>query len=260
QEGSSIKEGDPIVEIYDNDPDFLKRLQTEREAILRKIQANRLGVETSFINVGRQKKLFEEGLSSRKNYEQANLEYTKYLAEEAKSSAELTSIDTKLARQSRQKILAPRDGIITKRMAGSVAPLVKSGERLATLVPETTSRIVELYVDGNDIPLIREGDKVRLQFEGWPSFQFSGWPNLSVGTFSAQVFFIDPIDNGEGKFRILITPEDEKLWPSYSILRQGVRVNGWIILNRVSLAYEIWRQLNGFPPLPSKKNNIAEKK
>nr|MBP9674818.1 biotin/lipoyl-binding protein [Bacteriovoracaceae bacterium] len=85
QEGSSIKEGDPIVEIYDNDPDFLKRLQTEREAILRKIQANRLGVETSFINVGRQKKLFEEGLSSRKNYEQANLEYTKYLAEEAKS-------------------------------------------------------------------------------------------------------------------------------------------------------------------------------
>ena len=32
-----------------------------------------------------------------------------------------------------------------------------------------------------------------------------------------------------------------------------VRANGWVMLNQVPLGYEIWRQLNGFPPSVSKK-------
>ncbi|MFM9068837.1 MAG: hemolysin D, partial [Planctomycetota bacterium] len=35
--------------------------------------------------------------------------------------------------------------------------------------------------------------------------------------------------------------------PEAKLLRQGVRANGWVLLNEVSLGYEIWRQLNGFP-------------
>ncbi|GDX86064.1 hypothetical protein LBMAG43_21060 [Methylococcaceae bacterium] len=32
-------------------------------------------------------------------------------------------------------------------------------------------------------------------------------------------------------------------------MRQGVRVEGWILLNRVTMAYELWRELNAFPPV-----------
>jgi len=38
-------------------------------------------------------------------------------------------------------------------------------------------------------------------------------------------------------------------WPSARWLRQGVRANGWVLLQRVPLWYEVWRQLNGFPPV-----------
>ena len=38
-------------------------------------------------------------------------------------------------------------------------------------------------------------------------------------------------------------------WPGNRWLRQGVRANGWVLLQRVPLWYEVWRQLNGFPPV-----------
>jgi hypothetical protein len=31
-----------------------------------------------------------------------------------------------------------------------------------------------------------------------------------------------------------------------------VRVKAWVLLNQVSLGYEFWRRLNGFPPVISK--------
>ena len=40
----------------------------------------------------------------------------------------------------------------------------------------------------------------------------------------------------------------EPPWPEQRYLRQGVRANGWILLDRVSLGFELWRQFNGFPP------------
>jgi len=107
---------------------------------------------------------------------------------------------------------------------------------------------VELWVDGNDVPLLRDGRHVRIQFEGWPALQFSGWPSVAVGTFGGRVAVIDAVDDGKGKFRVLVVPDRSEPWPSGRYLRQGVRAHGWILLNRVSLAYELWRQFNGFPP------------
>jgi hypothetical protein len=89
---------------------------------------------------------------------------------------------------------------------------------------------------------------VRLQFEGWPAVQFAGWPSVAVGTFGGEVAAIDPSDDGKGYFRVQVRPEDESEWPTERYLRQGVRANGWVMLSRVRLGYEIWRQLNGFPP------------
>jgi len=94
------------------------------------------------------------------------------------------------------------------------------------------------------------GNLVRLQFEGWPALQFSGWPSIAVGTFGGRVLLVDPTDNGKGKFRVLVEsdPGDDP-WPSRRFLRQGVRANGWVLLNIVPIGYELWRQFNGFPPV-----------
>jgi len=133
-------------------------------------------------------------------------------------------------------------------MPGQESVLVKQGDVLAVLVPDTNSRAAALWLDGNDIPLIKKGQHVRLQFEGWPAIQFSGWPSVAIGTFGGRVELIDPTDNGRGMFRILVVPDKPNSWPGPKYLRQGVRVNGWVLLNRVRLWFELWRRFNGFPP------------
>ncbi len=174
------------------------------------------------------------------------------LAEVASSQAELTRLDVRLARQSTQRVTAPRDGTVLRVYGGTGAELLKAGDPLMVFVPDTDARAVELWVDGNDVPLLREGRRVRVQFEGWPAIQFSGWPSVAVGTFGGTVAVIDSADDGRGKFRVLVLPDGRERWPSGRYLRQGVRANGWILLNRVSIAYELWRQFNGFPPTVSR--------
>lgn len=170
------------------------------------------------------------------------------MAEVASSTAELARIDVRLARQSTQRVTAPRDGTVLRVLGGTGAELLKAGDPLVIFVPDTDARAVELWVDGNDVPLLREGRHVRVQFEGWPALQFSGWPSVAVGTFGGVISVIDAADDGKGKFRVLVVPDGNERWPSGRYLRQGVRANGWILLNRVTLAYELWRQFNGFPP------------
>ena len=128
--------------------------------------------------------------------------------------------------------------------------MVKAGDPLVTIVPDTEERAVELWLDGNDIPLVAKDQPVRLQFEGWPAVQFVGWPQVAIGTFAGKVTVIDATDNGKGKFRVLIVPTDDpkERWPSKQYLRQGVRSNGWVLLSKVRIGYELWRQFNGFPP------------
>ena len=82
--------------------------------------------------------------------------------------------------------------------------------------------------------------------------RFAGWPAVAVGTFGGEVVSVDATDNGRGKFRVLIKPDPtDKPWPEERFLRQGVRANSWVLLNRVPLWFEVWRQLNGFPPVIS---------
>lgn len=169
-------------------------------------------------------------------------------ATKAKAEAELLKVEVRLARQQTMSITAPRAGSVFRMVAKEGGEVVKQGEALAVLVPDTDARAVELWVDGNDAPLITEGRHVRLQFEGWPAVQFVGWPSVAVGTFGGEVAFVDATDDGKGRFRVVVVPDGAEPWPEARYLRQGVRANGWILLNRVSLGYELWRQLNGFPP------------
>lgn len=179
----------------------------------------------------------------------ANATKAAALAEIANGAAELARLEVRVSRQRTQRVLAPRDGTIFRIVAKQGGDFVKTADALAILVPDTDDRAVELWVDGNDINLVFEGRRVRLQFEGWPAVQFSGWPTAAVGTYGGVVSVVDALDDGQGRFRVVVTPDpDDQGWPRGQILRQGTRANGWVLFDRVSLGYELWRTLNGFPP------------
>ena len=184
----------------------------------------------------------------------AKIESTKSAREGSRSKVslaekELTEALTKYDRQKTRTVVAPRTGWVLRVYAAGSADLVKQGDPLIEFIPETDDLVVELWVRGVDAPLMSEGRKVRLQFEGWPAVQFAGWPSVAVGTFGGEVVVVDAQAGADGRFRALVRPDPEdQAWPSRSILRQGVRAQGWVLLDTVSLGYEFWRQLNAFPP------------
>ncbi|MDA8743298.1 HlyD family secretion protein [Rubripirellula amarantea] len=165
---------------------------------------------------------------------------------------EILDLRNKRGELDRLEIRAPRTGQIQEWFGVEGSDTIKEGDQLFVIVPDADELAVEMRVSGNDMPLIQEGDRVRLQFEGWPAVQFAGWPSVAVGTFGGKVNRVFPTDDGKGNFRVVVTPDNhferEDGWPDDRYLRQGVRANGWVLLKRVPLGYEVWRQLNGFPP------------
>ena len=162
---------------------------------------------------------------------------------------ELQDARSKLERQQTQFVRAPRNGIVLRIHGAGQADLVSKGQTLIEFIPDTEDLAVELWLKGNDAPLVSPGAPVRLNFEGWPAIQFVGWPSVAQGTFGGIVSVVDAHDDGKGKFRILVKPDpNDKPWPDPPFMRQGVQTKGWVLLQEVSLGYELWRQLNGFPP------------
>ena len=150
-------------------------------------------------------------------------------------------------RRSQYYLTAPQDGFVVHALRQGIGEIVKEGEAIATVMPDAPSLAAELYVKANDVPLLTRGRKVRLIFDGWPSLQVSGWPSVSVGTFGGKIQVIDLISNEQGLYRILVVPDpEEDPWPEQ--LRIGSGTHGWAILDRVPVWFEVWRQLNGFPP------------
>ncbi|MCW7474082.1 HlyD family secretion protein [Leptospira levettii] len=340
-EGTRVKKGDPIIDISDNDPNFITRIREERNALLQRLEAARsrednirsrilslrsskgsavsaadsrmmmardrvraseqavdaakAALKTANLNLDRQKQLWEKGLTSKRTLELAELDHTNAetgldraratydaavkeeralnsdtgkvqqdaeasindakaslasaQSEVARVLEELPKLDARLSRQENQEVFAPRDGTIMRILVNPDTQQVKEGDGVAILVPDAEDKAVELFISGNDIPLVGEGRKVRLQFQGYPVFQISGWPETAVGTFGGVVKLVDITDNGSGNFRVLVIPDNEdRQWPSSRYLRQGVRAKGWIFLNRVSVGYELWRRFNDFPP------------
>lgn len=260
RDGSVVKKDDPIAEIIDNDPQLLSRLESERDAIARKYEATTIAVETAEINFKRQEELHQRGLSSRKEYEQSQIRYKELKATQAQAAADLNKVEVQLSRQATQTVRAPRDGTVVRITAGGIATFVKSGDVLATFVPGEVKPSVELFVRGLDVPLIYPGRKVRLIFEGWPAVQFSGWPSIAIGTFAGEVAVVDPSVSPNGKFRVIVVEDPKEPWPDDRFLRIGAQSNGWVLLNQVSVGYELWRQMNSFPPVyneaPKVKNEL----
>ncbi|MGD2006946.1 MAG: biotin/lipoyl-binding protein [Cellvibrionales bacterium] len=249
-EGQRVAEGDPIVTLVDADPALLERLDNQIAAAREKRGAVMLALDTEAANLERQRRLRDQGLKSQRDIETAQVAIQGIRADIATIDAEINRLEVEKARQSLQTKVAPRAGTILRLMSSGSATYVKPGDILASFIPDGVDRAVVLTVSGLDAPLVYPGRSVRLQFEGWPVFQFSGWPDSGVGTFPGVVEFVEPVADAQGRFRVWVTPEEGlRPWPPQAAVRFGSRVRGWILLEEVRLGYELWRQLNNFPPL-----------
>jgi adhesin transport system membrane fusion protein len=268
-----------------------------------RVNAAKIAAETAQLNFTRTESLASNGIASKRDLELATLQrdstsadlrsaeatlkrtYNDFdasiasihaqkgtaLSEVATAERDLSTVDIQINQNLRQIVEAPRDGIVLQ-VAATDGTYLRPGSLICVLIPETDSRFVEIWLDGNDAPLLHArktidgkvipGSQVRVAFEGWPAVQIMGWPQISVGTFPAEVVFVDAADDGKGRFRVVIAPAEELVqrkdgpvrigWPDKDRwLRQGARANAWVLLEQVPLWFEVWRQINGFPPLVS---------
>jgi multidrug efflux pump subunit AcrA (membrane-fusion protein) len=250
RDGSRVKRGDPIVRIADIDDQLIDRLQSERQQIELQLQAAKTALATAQIDERRSRELFEAGLSARRDYELAQIKVAEMQGSVAAAQASLNRADVNVSRQSVQIVRAPRDGFIQSLNAGDAATYISAGAVLATFVPANTERVVEIFIDGRDVALVKPGDVTRLQFEGWPAVQFSGWPSTAIGTFGGRVISVDHSAQVDGRFRVLVAEDRSEAgaWPEERYVRFGAAVQAWVLLETVPVGYEIWRQLNNFPP------------
>ncbi|PWJ44791.1 HlyD family secretion protein [Sediminitomix flava] len=190
-------------------------------------------------------------------------EQTAAIAEMAEAEGSLIKLRNELSnlkiRAEYKNVRAPQNGYIINAKKSGVGETVKLGSPLLTFMPDKPSLAVALEVDAKDVPFIGKNRHVRLQFEGWPAMQFDGRPDIAVGTFGGEIKVIDSVIGKNGKFRVLVTPdplEMNEAWPSE--LRMGLGVKAWILLDEVPTWFEIWRQLNGFPPKQKSKDEAPK--
>lgn len=248
-----------------------------------KLEAERVRYLNAENQFQRNKKLFEAGnipltkyqdieykfQGAKADFENANIELTRVeaeymdkiskaesdlsntLGEVFETEGEIAKLKNEYAnmqiRNEQYQVIAPQSGVVVKALKAGIGETIKEQEAVCTIMPDAQDLAVEMYVKAMDVPLISKGRKVRVMFDGWPAIQFSGWPSVSVGTFGGQVEVIDFVNSKPGEFRILVIPDTtEGNWPKQ--LRMGSGTKGWVMLNDVPIWFEIWRQLNGFPP------------
>lgn len=205
--------------------------------------------EADFTNAGIEIDRVEAEYLDKINKAESDLNNT--LAEQFDTEADLAKLRNELVnmeiRSQQYFILAPQNGYVVKATQAGIGETIKEGDPVCTIMPQSDDVAVEMFVKAMDVPLISKGRKVRIEFDGFPALQFSGWPSVSVGSFGGTVEVIDYVNTKPGEFRILVIPdkEDEK-WPKQ--IRNGSGTQGWVMLDDVPVWYEIWRQLNGFPP------------
>jgi len=213
-----------------------------------KLSSSRQALANAIIELDNIRAKFRQSLASAQSDRSSAVSGRASVGEEiARLRNEMSNVDI---RRGLYAVRAPQDGYIVKTLKAGIGENIKEGESVATLQPRAPQVAVELYVNAMDVPLILDSSNVRLQFEGWPSVQFSGWPSVAVGTFGGKVSVIDRVST-DGKYRILVRQpiyhqKNDEPWPVQ--LRQGSGVYGRVILRTVPVWYEIWRQLNGFPP------------
>lgn len=248
---------------------FAKGLRAKRDLELQerdlitartRVESNQAGLDATrkALQVARlEKERVASDTSAQLNSIRASLASVRETSAKTNSELQKLQVDIgNIAQRADQRLIrAPRAGRLVRVLRVGPGETVKVGDVLAVLAPQTNDQAVELTLSDYDTPLVSVGRQVRLNFAGWPAVQFVGWPSVAVGTFAGRVKVMDAVDDGQGRFRIIVTPDQDAIkagqeepWPSLDQLRPGAEVNGWVMLDTVSLGWELWRQFNAFPP------------
>ncbi len=225
----------------------LKLQETEAKLISQenKLLASRNEVINAQVEISRVNASYADKISKAQS--------DKYTAQSSQfdTEAQVTKLENQYSnyklRNALQYVTAPYDGYINKAIRGGVGQTFKEGEALVGIMPAKVDLAVETFVEPIDLPLLHIGEKVRVQFDGWPAIVFSGWPNVSYGTYGAKVVAVENFISDNGKFRVLLAPDgDDHEWPKD--VRAGSGAFTMALLDDVPIWFELWRQLNGFPP------------
>ena len=156
-------------------------------------------------------------------------------------------------------LTAPQSGQIVKAKKAGIGEIVKEGEMIVEIVPDNIQYAVEIFVRPVDLPLLEIGQRVRFMFDGFPAIVFSGWPQSSYGTFGGTIAAIESSVSDNGKFRALVAEDTaDKKWPRQ--LKMGTGAQGMALIKDVPIWYELWRNINGFPPDYYKPNQELQEK
>ena len=225
-----------------------KLLASENEIINAEIELNRIKAE------------YSEKISKTQS-DRSTAESSMFQTQADISKLE-TSYSNYETRRDLYYIRAPQSGYINKAIKTGIGESFKEGEALVKIMPSDYDLAVETYVEPIDMPLLHKGEEVRVQFDGWPAIVFSGWPNSSYGTFGAKIVAIENFISPNGKYRVLLAPDETDYeWPNE--IKIGSGASTLALLDDVPIWYELWRQLNGFPPnyySPEDNENMKETK
>jgi len=157
-------------------------------------------------------------------------------------------------------ILAPQNGFISRTTKTGIGQTIKEGEEIVKISPREFDQGIEIFVSPSDISLVHKDETVSLIFDGYPAFVINGWQGVSQGVYKGKILSIDPAISDNGKFRVLVVPQNPAEWPKNLYMGGGAKAI--ILLNDVPLAYEMWRKFNNFPPdyyQPAKPTSTKEK-
>jgi len=276
REGDFVKKGDTIVQLLDVKDDFLDpRLveRTEEQLVSKqqKIDFFREKISATQSQVialegtrefklsaleNKMDQLRRKVISDSAELAAAQIDYG--IADQQASQTEIAATDVEVSknhnqlanyviRGSQRWLIAPQSGQITKARKAGINETVKEGDMIVEIVPDKVDHAAEIFVKPMDLVLLSIGQEVRLIFDGYPAIVFSGWPSASYGTFLGKIIAVETNRSENGKFRALVVPiEKDKPWPKD--IKLGAGAQGFALLKDVRIWFELWRQINGFPP------------
>ncbi|MGB5008213.1 MAG: HlyD family efflux transporter periplasmic adaptor subunit [Ferruginibacter sp.] len=248
--------------MYDSGLVSLTQLE-QRNASFQNAAAKKIGAENKLVNTRQELNIANIEISAvNQDYleklSKAQGEQFQSMSQIAGGQGEVAKLQTQVSnyniRSGMYFITAPQSGQVTKAKKAGIGEIIKEGEMLVEIVPDKPDYAVELYIEPVDLPLIAKGQSVQFLFDGFPAIVFSGWPNASYGTFTGKVTAVENAVSVNGKFRVLVTEDvsSTKRWPQQ--LKVGTGAQGFALLKNVPVWYELWRNINGFPPDYYKKN------
>ena len=241
--------------LYDSGLVSLTQLEQRNQAYQNAL-AKKISAENKMTNTRQDLLITEIEFNSarqenREKVSKAQGDQLQSLSQAATGEAEVAKLQNQYSNYSIRNglyfITAPQGGQITKARKAGIGEIVKEGDMIVEIVPDRFQYAVELFVRPVDLPLVNTGQQVRFQFDGFPAIVFSGWPRSSYGTFAGKVTAVENSVSANGKFRVLVTEDPlQKPWPPQ--LRMGTGAQAIALLKDVPVWYELWRNINGFPP------------